>query len=197
MGEQWNSEVLEAGRALAEYHAEWAIAGGWALDLFLNRPTRAHADVDVAVWRADQATLWSALPVWRFEVADAGVLRPWGSNEWLTPPVHEIHAARPDSSTIEFLLNERDASHWIYRRDHRIRRDLKATICWRGSIPYLAPEIALLYKSKAPRPTDDADFAMVAPALSREQRDWLRAAIASSNGRHQWLSRLEAPPNDR
>src|SRR5947209_14473559 len=73
MGEPWISEVLEVGQTLAEYHAPWAVAGGWALDLFLSRATRAHTDIDVAIWRSDQATLRSALPAWSFAVADAGV----------------------------------------------------------------------------------------------------------------------------
>jgi aminoglycoside-2''-adenylyltransferase len=198
MDEEWISEVVDAGKAFAEYPAAWAIAGGWALDLFLNRPTRTHADIDIIVWRADQATLRLALAAWSFAVADAGVLRPWAIGEWLTPPVHEIHATSAGSSTIELLLNERDESHWIYRRDHGIRRNLNATICWRGSIPYLAPEIVLLYKSKAPRPADEADFANVAPALSSPQREWLHQAIARANGRHRWLSMLShAPLRDR
>ena len=49
MSDAWMSQILETGRALAAYRASWAITGGWALDLSLNRPTRTHADIDVAI----------------------------------------------------------------------------------------------------------------------------------------------------
>jgi len=29
---------------LGDYKGQWAIAGGWAIDLFLGRSTRAHAE---------------------------------------------------------------------------------------------------------------------------------------------------------
>lgn len=158
----------------------WAVAGGWALDLFLGRQTREHADLDLAIWRSDQHKVRAALtPGWVLEVADNGTLRPWSADEWLSLPVHEIHArpiagARP---ALEFLLNERDDTAWIYRRDPEIRRDLDRAILLRDTVPFLAPEIVLLYKSKAPRPTDEADFQVALPAFTAEQRDWLRLAI--------------------
>ena len=37
-------------------HVSWS-NGGWALDLFLERVTRVHHDVDVVVDRADQLAL--------------------------------------------------------------------------------------------------------------------------------------------
>ena len=158
----------------------WAVAGGWALDLFLGRQTREHADLDLAIWRSDQHRLRAALsPGWVLEVADSGTLRPWSADECLSLPVHEIHA-RPVGGAqlaLEFLLNERDDTAWIYRRDPEIRRNLDRAILVRDTIPFLAPEIVLLYKSKAPRPTDEADFQVALPAFTAEQRDWLRLAI--------------------
>jgi 8-oxo-dGTP pyrophosphatase MutT (NUDIX family) len=70
----------------------WAVAGGWALDLALGRVTRSHADVDVAVFRADQAALRAGLAGWTFEVVAAGERRPWPAGVWLAPPLHEVHA---------------------------------------------------------------------------------------------------------
>ena len=54
----------------------------------------------------------------------------------------------------------------------------------RDGIPFLAPEIVLLYKSKAPRPTDEADVRMALPALTTEQREWLRLAIEMGSESH-------------
>ena len=32
----------------------WFVAGGWAVDLFLGRETRAHEDIEVSIFRRDQ-----------------------------------------------------------------------------------------------------------------------------------------------
>ena len=150
------------------------------------------------MWRRDQGALRPALPEWAFAVAHSGVLRPWADDEWLDPPIHEIHATRKHGTgSLEFLLNDCDDSDWVYRRDPRIRRGLDAAILWRNDIPYLAPEIVLLYKSPTPRPTDEADFRAVAAALSSEQRAWLSRAIAISNSAHHWLPELDARRAER
>jgi hypothetical protein len=57
-------------------------------------------------------------------------------------------------------------------------------------IPYLAPEIQLLYKAKGRRPKDEADFMHTLPALDRERRQWLRNALTMAHPRHPWLDLL-------
>ena len=187
-------ERLTAAHELLTSHGiPWAVAGGWALDLFLGRQTREHADVDLAMWRADQQKLQAAAaPDWEIQVADDGTLRPWRAGEWLSLHLHELHAHRvrhPGAST-ELLLNERDDTTWIYRRDPETRRDLDRAILTRDRVPFLAPEIVLLYKSKAPRLTDEADFRVALPALTTEQREWLRLAITRSSAEHPWVKEL-------
>ena len=47
-----------AGRALkvmAGFPQPWWVAGGWALDLFLGRKTRPHADLEFSILAADRA----------------------------------------------------------------------------------------------------------------------------------------------
>ena len=185
---------IEAVRTVLEANdIPWAVAGGWAIDLVLGHQTREHADLDLAIWRADQNKLRAAFqPDWMWMVADNGTLRPWNPQEWLSLPIHEIHA-RPVSSgqsAFEFLLNEHDDTAWIYRRDPTIRRDRDLAILVRETIPFLAPEIVLLYKSKGPRPTDEADFRAALPGLATEQREWLRLAITRSSSNHPWLHDL-------
>jgi len=174
-------QLLAAHELLTANGIPWAVAGGWALDLFLGRETRDHADLDLAVWRVDQHKLQAAAaPDWELQVADDGALRPWSGGEWLSLPIHEIHArrVRHPGTSLELLLNERDDTAWIYRRDPEVRRDLGRAILERDGIPFLAPEIVLLYKSKAPRLTDESDLRVALPALTAEQRQWLRLAIA-------------------
>ncbi len=59
-------------------------------------------------------------------------------------------------------------------------------------IPYLAPEIQLLYKAKQPRPKDEADLARTLPYLDPESHQWLTQALALVHPGHPWLTRLES-----
>ena len=174
---------------LAVYHGQWAIAGGWAIDLFLGRTTRSHADVDVAVFRDEQSELRATFPQFEFRLAIDGELVDWERARVLELPLHEIHAISP-IGTIEFLLNERRDDRWIYRRDARIDRPLSRTILRSSSGPILAPEIVLLYKSKNPRATDNADLANTIPQLPTEARAWLATALELSAPGHPWIQRL-------
>jgi hypothetical protein len=185
------------GEALTARELGWAIAGGWAIDMFLGRVTRWHADVDVAVWRDEHQRLGDALPGWHFSVADAGQLRPWLPGTLIAPPLHELHAISADrQSKVEFLLNERRDGSWLFRRKPEIRLALSSAIRQDGPLPHLAPEIVLLYKSKAPRATDEADFHNALPRLGNVAREWLTEALACVDTAHPWLATLRESARD-
>jgi hypothetical protein len=183
--------------ALRDLDASWAVAGGWALDLALGRVTRPHADVDVAVFRQDQDALRAALPGWDFAAIAGGRMTPWDHGARLELPVHEVHARAPAGAppfALELLLNERDGADWVYRRDPAVRLPLvRALRPGPGGVRVLAPEVVLLYKSKAPRPADEADFLAARPLLDAEGRAWLRAALLRARPDHPWAAAL-APP---
>lgn len=184
--------IAAVADALRDLRATWAVAGGWAVDLALGRTTRAHADMDVAVFRDDQAALREALPGWRFDVAIRGELVPWTSGEWLSLPVHEVHAHPPAGDAgprIEFLLNEKDGADWVYRRDPGVRLPLaRALREGPAGVTVLTPEIVLLYKSKSPQPADEHDFRAARPLLDAEARAWLRAALLRAGPAHPWTA---------
>ena len=52
---------------------------------------------------------------------------------------------------------------------------------------YLAPEIQLLYKSKAPRERDEADFAQICPLLAADARRWLPDTLELTTPHHKWI----------
>ena len=188
-----NSAIEHVVSAMREFHALWGIAGGWALDLFLGYETRPHADVDVAILRADQVEL-RALLTGRVEKVLDGKVGEWLPDERLEPPIHEVHVTLPDGAHLEFLLNESDRStgQWIFRRDPRIRRSLDAAFLVGRDAPYLAPEIALLYKSKAPSPKDESDFQTVSPRLAEVQRIWLADALDVTGPGHPWAAAIRS-----
>jgi hypothetical protein len=184
-------EPREAAALMGGYGRPWWIGGGWALDLFLGRETREHGDIDVVVFRADQQRARRHFDGWDLQVADGGALTPW-HGEQLELPVHTIWA-RPSQDALwelELFLMESDGERWQFRRDLRVTLPLDHVGLERDGIPYLAPELALLYKAKEPRLHDEADFEAVAPHLPADRREWLATALRSQDARHPWLGRL-------
>lgn len=164
-------EVLEF---LSSFAAPWWICGGCALDLFLDRETRRHDDLDVALLRHDQLALYHHLHTWDLHYATPEhTLEQWNGQR-LDQPIHGIWARRSDKPaaawTCEFLLNEAQNGEWVFRRNESVRRPLEEVGDERDGLPFLRPEIVLLYKSSEPSPKNDADFAAVAPDLSPEGR---------------------------
>ena len=90
------------------------------------------------------------------------------------------------------MLDESSGSDWVSRRDRRIRRPIKSLgLVSAGGIPYLAPDVQLLYKAKAPRPKDEVDFTAALTVLTDPQRQWLGNALSLLYGQeHPWLARL-------
>jgi hypothetical protein len=187
-------EIHAVAAALRELDAPWVIAGGWALDLALGRVTRAHGDVDIAVFRDDQGALRAALPGWDFAAVAGGVPASWELGARLELPVHEVHARPPAGAppfSLELLLNERDGADWVYRRDPAVRLPLaRALRPGPGGVRVLAPEVVLLYKSKAPRPADEADFLAARPLLDAAGQAWLREALLRARPDHPWAAAL-------
>lgn len=177
-----------AAKVMHGYDAPWWIAGGWALDLFTGRTTRPHEDVDVAVLREDQDRLWEHFAGWELQLPNETAWR----GERLELPRHNIWA-RPRGAQqweLELVLQESEGDRWVYRRDPRVTRELSLVGLDRDGIPFLAPELVLLFKSKQPRERDDADLAAVVPDLQTERREWLRSALARRNPAHPWLEQI-------
>ena len=189
-------ELIYAVKLFEDYDSPWAICGGWAIDLFLNRVTRPHKDVDFAVLRKDQLVIQEYLLSrgWTLEEAVNGKLIPWQKGEWIDLPVHTIWckhpSARPDF--IELLFNEVDKTNFCFRRDTSITVPLEKMIMSSVlGIPRLAPEIVLLYKSIKPEaPSVAADFRNALPGLPSEARNWLITALKKLYSDHVWLKDL-------
>jgi hypothetical protein len=175
------------------YDRWWAVAGGWAIDLFLGRNTRPHADVDVATLRPDQRELRRFLTGADVRRAQSGALIPWHPADVLELPTHEIHATWPSGDALEFLLNDVDVGKtaWVFRRQAAVRRPIERVRRVTAGVPYLGPDIVLLYKAKAMQPKDGADLISVLPHLGDDERHWLASAIAATHGtNHPWLATL-------
>lgn len=197
MATQAFEELQWVGGLMGDFPRPWFVAGGWAIDLFLNRPTRPHEDIDVALLRRDQEVLQGYLRGWNLRKAIPGVRRvmeAWGEGERLEPPVHEIHANDPrgERPELEFLLNESTGGVWRFRRKLEVARPISQMggVSSTG-IPYLAPEIVLLYKAKDPTEADETDFRNARPALADEPGEWLRISLEACHPEHPWLAEFQ------
>jgi hypothetical protein len=180
----------------------WFVAGGWAVDLYLGQKSREHEDVDVAIFRPDQAAMQEYLAGWRLQQVKQRELEEWAPGEWLALPVHEIHARRDagDPGELEVLLNERDGDTWRFRKNPDITRPIeKVALRTAWGVPFLSPEVALLYKAShvvagghmpAAEDKNAGDFERAVPHLEPERREWLKRAIESCYPGHPWLARL-------
>jgi hypothetical protein len=90
---------------------------------------------------------------------------------------------------MDVMLEPGNAETWVFRRDERMRA-LRAFMVAQGPIPHLKAHGALLYKAKALRPKDEADFASALPLLTREERAWLIEALSVAHPGHAWIAAL-------
>ena len=188
--------VRQTAELMTGLEGAWWIAGGWAIDLFLNRSTRDHADTDVLVLRKDQVLVCRHLSKlgWElWEVDRPGHLRRLKRDETVRPTMQDIWC-RPDRLSawaLQLMVAESEGDHWIYRRDSSVTLPLSEVgFHTADGVPYLAPQVELLFKSKSPRPQDEADFALTVPELPSAARRWLASGISRTDPGHPWLQRL-------
>jgi hypothetical protein len=171
------------------------------LDLFLNKPTRYHADLDVCIWRKDQRSFLKHLQTrgWQLHVPVEGKYRPWQEGEFLELPLTQIHGRREDMTfeLLDILLMEHDDINWIYRREPKITMPKeKVMFSSARAVSILNPALTVLFKSrtadKEPRRKDQKDFESVLPHLNREQKQWLDRAFERWLPTHPWRERLKA-----
>lgn len=194
----WNPD--KAATFFAALQVPWWIAGGWAIDLFLGRQTREHEDLDILILRRDQHAVRTLLGTQDVQAAlppprdEAWPFRPWHFGETLDETIHDVWC-RLDSTqpwTFQLMIADTRREQWLFRRMPTISRPV-ATIgdVTPEGVPYLTPEIQLLYKANGLRPKDETDFMQALPALSRERRIWLNHSLAQAHPHHPWLDHLK------
>lgn len=186
----WRPEEV-AGR-LGGLTVPWCVAAGWALDLFRGRQSRPHSDLEIAVPAASFAGIRDRFPEYVFDAVGSGRIWPGAS----APTLAATHQTwLRDASNGRFLLDvfrePHDGGTWICRRDEGLRLPYDAVVERNADgIPYLVPELVLLFKAKASRPKDHADFHGVLPLLGRARRDVLAGWLEDMHPGHPWLAHL-------
>jgi hypothetical protein len=183
----------------------WYVAGGWAIDLFLRTVTRPHGDIEVLVFREDQELLRQRLAKCQLHKIvpapeggpEGGKVEPWLPGDTLALPVHQLRA-RTAQVDFDIFLADGAGERWVYRRDARVTRS-KAEMGGKSQvgIPFLIPEIVLLFKAKNLTPKDEADFSLVAGRLSEESRRWLLTALETAHPECAWIAALNPGRDQR
>jgi hypothetical protein len=199
--------LLELAGILSNLNKPWYVAGGWAIDLYLQQYRRKHKDVDIAVFRRDQLVIQRYLldrgwKLWKY-MGDTETVEPWLPGEQLKLPDRGIFAepVNTDIEGIDILLSEKRGEQWWYHRDARITHPIKTVGMYSDlDIPFLSPEIVLLFKARhlyvdepnyvLHRHADENDFQAVRPLLTAESHIWLEKAIGLLYPNHPWLKHL-------
>lgn len=196
---------------------DYAVCGGHAIDLFLSEKTRPHKDLDVIVYWDDRNKIIQYMlnrgwiiyepcgTAYLHKINDITDQKCIKNNIWcvtrnnrhykFTEYEKDLYTVDFDNSEqiylnyIEFLFNTRKDDDFLYARNNDIKMNLSNAILKLNNIPYLAPEIILLYKSTAADNSDyQLDFNNASKRMNKNQLAWLKKSLSIMfpNG-HKWL----------
>ncbi len=211
-----NQLLVIANDFINKVNVQWAICGGFALDLFLEKEIRTHSDIDICVFEKDREKIFQYMlqKAWNvYEFRGQGKLRPLnaasisergrnlmcinGSCDFvrLFPCEEEnflyhefIHSGIKEFNYLEFLFNEAEDKYFMFDGKKGVARELEKAILYNSGIPFLAPEIVLLYKSsRSDNPEYQYDFEQTYEHMNAEQQNWFshNLEILYPNG-HKW-----------
>jgi hypothetical protein len=193
-GESWKAlRPRDIVRRLSTLTVPWWVAGGWAIDLFAGDQSRPHKDLDIGILRRDALAVIAALSSWEFYEAKGGKLTRLCGGHLPRADVNSLWGKPTGTAhwVLELMLDNAEGDRWVFRRDCQIQCPLATAIRSNvEGIPYLAPEIQLLYKARATRTQDQADFNLIAPRLGAAARAWLSDSLSKTDPGHGWLPLL-------
>lgn len=211
--------IIQSTKLLTDLPLHYAVCGGYAVDLFLNKKTRVHYDLDISVWQKDRNTLIRCMQAKGWTVYEAcgndlvhlisdveeqklqkcNLFCTYPGNVFFkTKPTEEPgifvceieHQEQTELNFIEFLFDQTNSNDFLYARNPEIKRKLSQAILQRGGVPYLAPELILLYKSNSPeREGYQQDYDAVLALMTEEQKHWFTLALKKMYPQgHIWLN---------
>ena len=181
----------EVAARLSRCPATWAVAGGWALDLWLGQQSRPHGDIEIVVSSGSLRTVRKCLPEHIFYASKSGALHAIDAASGAG--AHQFWVLDPAAMKwrLDVMTDPGDEQRWIYRRDPCIwapRQDMLARTP--EGIPYLRPEAVLLFKAKQPLRKDEADFLNALPCLGLDEKSWLKRALRLAHPCSSWIQHL-------
>jgi len=211
--------IKSVAQELCGAKLDWAICGGYAISLYLDKDIRVHGDIDVCVFEKDRnlALKYMLNAGWNvYEFRGMGKLRKLNPNTASDVgrnlmclkedcrlvkfyPCEEegmmyyefLHDGINKCNYIELLFNREEDGEFVFDADKGIKRDIGKAIMHRNGVAYLAPEIVLLYKAAQPdRNENGIDFKCAYPHMDDEQKAWLVQSIKKLYPEgHKWLEK--------
>jgi hypothetical protein len=184
----WRPE--EAARRLAGLDVPWCVAAGWAIDLFVGHERREHEDLEIAAPADAFPTIHDALDDLEFYAVGDGEVAALSESPERLAATHQTWGLERGAFEwrIDVFREPSADGEWVFRRDARIRLPYDELIEHStDGIPYVRPEVALLFKAKAARSKDDDDLRDTLPLLEASRRALLRQWIATVHPGHAWL----------
>ncbi len=211
-----NPLLQEVKKLLQDASFSWAVCGGFGLELFLDAEIRTHGDIDICVFERNRETILRHMLERDWEVYEfrgMGKVRPIRDAQASEPgrnvlclkegcelirfyPCDEqdqyhqfFHTGIRELNYVEFLFNRAENGAFVFDLGKEIRKNLTEVIRFREGIPYLAPEIALLYKaSRWEEEQNRLDFERVYPCMEENQQNWLMRSLETLYPQgHPWI----------
>jgi len=191
--EAWDAwRPNELAPRLRELEVPWAVAAGWAVELHVGGEPRVHEDLEIAIARSSFPAVRAALPELEWYGVGDGRVTP------IDDASDELHQTwgferATGSWRLDVFREPWDGETWVCRREPSLRRPIADVIEYtHDGIPYLAPEIVLLFKAKHTRERDQVDLARTLPLLEPQRRRWLADALRAAHPGHDWIELVES-----
>lgn len=171
----------------------WAVAGGWAIDLFLGFESRSHSDIEISIPARHFFKLSELLNTYEFCVASNGMVWPVVGAEETLADTYQTWVRESSTGVwrMDVFREPTSDNQWVYRGNPSITRPYHDVIRLSDDgIAYLSPETVLLFKAKSMLPKDEADFDRVLPLLDASPSQWLATALRTEYGDHPWIGKL-------
>ncbi len=213
-----NTLLEKAVKLLKGQNFEYAICGGFAIDLFLGYESRKHGDIDILAYWKDRNSIILYMQSMGYKVYemlggglahhitdinvqeykkrnifcvtnDCELVKITPTDETEINSIEFFHIGQTKLNFVEILFNNKDETDFLYARNTEVKRKLSKAILHNNDIPYLAPELLLLYKSTdTEREGYQQDFDLAFCRMNEEQKDWLNNSlkIMYPDG-HKWL----------
>ena len=217
-----NRLVKEANDLLKNGGFEYAFCGGQALDLFLGYVSRVHGDIDICAFWEDRNRIIQYMQSKGFivyemlgggrahhitDVSDqmqkkknifcfregCPLVKTYPPDEDGCCWMEFFHIGQTELDFMEFLFNDKSGDAFEYARNREIALEMDKAVLSRNGVPFLAPELCLLYKSTdIEREGYQQDFELAYHAMDLPQREWFRKALLREYPKgHPWLDTLK------